>query len=124
MKLKMKVPLIGGEQLSLDTWFKNFTVYKPGRRLGGGWMADRVAERKPINLCPSCVHKYGRWYKQVDYEGDWDFQWMTDCDGCGDHIARYCTGFYPEETARQVMCPSLHFKAKSPHHSLFSFSKG
>ena len=106
----------------LSDWMKKFSFHKPDRRLGGGYIADRVVQRHPINLCPSCVKRYGDWYSPVNYMPDWDYSpacgkpgWTTDCDGCGDHLAEGCTGFYPAETAFEVMAKDLHFTKANPY---------
>lgn len=107
-------------------WIKQHSIFKPGSRLGGGWMGDRVACRKPINLCPVCLKKYRDWYSAVNYRPDWDYSpahgkkgWTTDCDGCGGVMMEKCTAFYPEETALKVMSKDFHFNQPNPNRRLY-----
>jgi len=68
------------------------TQLKPGRRLGGAWMAEFIGQRKSVSLCSECERKYGDWHTRCDYHARERLE-LTDCDGCGE-VLKLCKGYY------------------------------
>ena len=71
-------------------------ITKPGRRLGGAWLDDFVAQKKAVNLCVEgneCAKKYGDWHSKRNYSAR-SRQVLTDCDGCGRELQRCNSYFY------------------------------
>ena len=113
-----KIPLIGGLKASEKSAFqrsqdlRSITVTKPPTRLGGSYMSDKVAERRPIVLCTSCQLKYRRWWKREGYHGDFGFPYKGDCNGCGDRDVSVML-FVAEETFYKVLTNSHGLSAQT-----------
>jgi len=128
LKLKYKVPLLNSGQVNLQSFLQKFSVLKPHRRLGGGWMADRAACRRNLTLCARCVRKYGNWYDALNYIPDWDYSpayqrpgFASKCDGCAQvDPLEGLTGFFPAETAYEIMSKDFHFRKPNPRRLIFS----
>jgi len=89
-KIRVRIPLNGNGHQPSDSWVRRtlqrldpISIFKPGRRLGGAWTDDKVAQDKPVVMCWECVHKYRGWWKKYHYKADWGQNYIADCDGCG-----------------------------------------
>lgn len=76
----------------LNNHTRPFSLVKPGRRLGGGWMDEFVSAGKSVSLCLECQKKYGNWNEKHGYEMRDQIE-LTDCDGCGEEL-KFCRGYY------------------------------
>ena len=86
----------------------------PGRRSGsvaGSYMADRVALRKLILLCPFHVHKFNP--KRVDYEPFRRYTLRGHCDDCKQFWSSGLRGFIHASTHDAVGDPELHHRQRA-----------
>jgi len=114
------VPIIGRNQRqrvqkSAIQWnesTKHLAVLKPSRMLGAIWTHRKVSMRRPVVMCPECVHKYDGWWRKEHYRPDWDFRYIGDCDGCGT-VFCYVNLFHAEEKFYTVLTEA-HGKGSKP----------
>lgn len=117
--IPVRVPLLNGGKASFADRLKqridslrNITVSKPGRRLGGAYIDEKVSERRVVTLCQPCVFKYGNWYKRTHYHADWGWNYIGDCAGCGE-VNTKVTLFHAEEKFYEVLTEA-HGKNTKP----------
>ena len=84
---------------------KKLALIKPERQLGAVWTSDKVARRKVVLMCESCWRKYSPWWRKAEYQPDWGWRWISDCDGCGTPGV-FCSMFLPEENFHQALGPN------------------
>jgi len=91
-RVRIPIPLNGkaAEQFSPSYIRKTLekldriSIFKPGRIFGAVWTDDKINTGKAVTMCGSCVHRYRGWWKKFHYKGDWGFNYVADCDGCGE----------------------------------------
>lgn len=95
-------------------------IVKPGRRTGGGYIADKIDSKTGLRLCDSCITKY--YYNGVDKLGlkaNWGYYYEADCNGCGE-MDTHVILFLPQETFYEALSDN-HGLAGEPRKKLFSW---
>jgi hypothetical protein len=75
-----------------NTRTRSISLVKPGRRLGGAWIDQFVAQGTSVSLCAECGKRYSDWQEKAGYDCRDQIE-LTDCDGCGQELMR-CRGWY------------------------------
>lgn len=119
---RFKIPLLNGGRPSFNYQKEAIRVgsqaiRKPDRRLGAGYIADKLSRDTGIILCDNCIRKYYGFWEKTDHRPNWGYYFTGHCDGCGTRYA-LCILFLPDKNFRKVLAEQ-HGQCASPRRKLF-----
>jgi len=120
-KRNVRLPLVGA---AADATAKalltagKFAISKPERKVAGSYISDRIALRKPVQVCELCWRKDYGWWRKVDYRPDWDTFYMSDCHNCSRRFVNVYM-FLHEGSFFGVLHPDHHGNRPEPNRKVY-----